>query len=132
MRLPIVPGVLCVLALSLVVGGAKAESSTPAKLTFACEPANDLYQAVEAGADAGGRKPQRFDSAAEAVSAAPDGTGVLIPAAGYPNTRTTIDADTLAAARRKRLRLFIEFPESLPGHTFAEPRTTTWERVVVS
>jgi hypothetical protein len=97
-------------------------------LTFVCAPNNDLYTAVMHG----GARPPRFATAGEGVERATPGTGVLLLADGYPSARTRVDDAVLKAAGAKRLRLYIEYPESFPGITFGAPRGVTWERVVVA
>ena len=118
----------CAVLILLCFGG-NAASRASATLVFACEPNNDLYRAVVAGS---GDRPVRADQPAEAVDRAPEGAALLLLADRYPAKRTTVNPDVLRAARAKRLRLFIEFPQSLPGIEFAEPKAATWERVVVS
>lgn len=99
-----------------------------AGLTFSCEPTNDLYAAIIAG----GTKVDRYDAPAEAVARAADGSGVLLLAGGYPNSRTRIDAAVLRSAREKRLRLFVEFPDAMPDLQFGETKQAVWERAVVA
>ena len=43
-----------------------------------------------------------------------DEQGVLILADGYPANRTPVDPAVLAEAARKKLRVYVEYPESLP------------------
>src|SRR3990172_7406070 len=100
MRLPVAAA-----ALALVCAGAAAAS--PVSLVFACEPGNDLYQAL-------GAAYPRADSPAEAIRRAPRGAGVLILADGYPDRPTAADAALFEAARRKRVRVFIEYPSAVP------------------
>lgn len=97
-------------------------------LTFVCAPNNDLYVAISRGS----ARPSRFATAREAVEHAGARSGVLLLADRYPAGRTRIDDAVLRAARSKRLRLYIEYPQSLPGITFGEPRGVTWERAVVA
>ena len=99
-----------------------------AELTFACDEANDLYQCVVKG----GARPPRFDDAATAIAHAEPGGGVLVLADGYPAARVRIDAKAVEAAKGKRMRLYVEFPEAVPGVDFAEPRAAVWERGVVA
>ena len=96
--------------------------------SFACAEGNDLYQCVVKG----GARPARHDSPADAVGRAPEGSAVLILADQYPATRVRIDQATLATARRKRLRLYSEYPEAIPGVEFGRARTAAWERAVVA
>ena len=113
--------------LIVLLGTSVARANHPG-LTFACEKSNDLYHAIVAG----GTTPPRFDTPDAAVDAAPAGTAVLFLADRYPAERVRVEPRTLDAARAKRLRLFVEYPESLPGVRFGEPRSAVWERVVVS
>lgn len=98
------------------------------KLVFCCSAANDLFQvSVENGFQC-----RRFDRPREAVEAAPEKSAVLILADGYPQKTTKIDAAVFDLAQRKRLRLYVEYPESLPGVEVGPPRRTRVERAVVS
>jgi hypothetical protein len=99
-----------------------------AGLTLCCDATNDLYAALVAG----GTEASRFDKAADAIAKAPDGSGVLLLADGYPKSRNGIDEGLLRAAHAKRLRLFIEFPGSYPGLKFGETQQAVWERAVVA
>lgn len=98
------------------------------ELTFSCSARNDLYSALVTS----GRTYPRYESAAEAVKHASPGSSVLVLADGYPKTRTVIDADSLKTAAAKDLRLYIEYPESLPDIEFGSVREAEWERVVVA
>ena len=53
---------------------------------------------------------------------APVGSGVLVLAECYPNQRTAISARVYEKAARKRLRLYVEFPASVPGLRVGEPQ----------
>ena len=79
-----------------------------------------------------GAKYLRFDRPADAVDAASDGAGVLILADGYPDKTTAIDAAVFDAAHKHHLRLFVEYPASLPDMKLGKPRRTTLERAVVA
>ena len=121
------------LILSILVGvffgalHAGAEGKT-LNLVFNCLPDNDLYRVL---ADSGLKCP-RCDTPSDAVERAKPGSAVLILADGYPDKLTRIEPSILDRAAEKRLKLFIEFPESVPGLEFAPPQKTTWERLVVS
>jgi hypothetical protein len=65
------------------------------------------------------------------MAAAPE-SAVLILADEYPARRTKVSADAIAAAAAKRLRLYIEYPEAIPGVELGEPRKVRWERGVVA
>ena len=70
--------------------------------------------------------------ASEAIANAPERTGVLILADRYPERSTTLEPADFEKAQHKKLRLYIEFPASLPGMEVSLPRVATWERVVVT
>ena len=57
---------------------------------------------------------------------------MLLLADDYPVRQTALDAGGFDLARQKNLHLFIEYPAAVPGLELAPPRTTTWERLVVS
>jgi len=105
-----------VLVGSALAGGLTAASAGP--LFFSCPADNDLFRV----ASANGQPCSRYDSPAQAIENAPDNAGVLILADAYPKTRTQLPHELLAQARQKHLRLYIEYPQSLPDLQFAEPR----------
>ena len=98
------------------------------ELVFCCGPDNDLYRAMTAG----GVECQRCETAAAAVAQASAEAGVLILADGYPKTTTRLDSALLEAAAAKRLRVYVEYPASVPGLEAGKPRHTRWERAVVA
>src|ERR1039458_8249004 len=82
-----------------------AEKQRIAPLTFCCSPQNDLYLAL-----AKAHYP-RFETPLAAIQTAAPSTAVLLLADGYPARQTALDP---------------------AGFDLAPPRTTTWERLVVS
>lgn len=98
------------------------------KLVFSCKPDNDLFKV----ASASGVPVERFDSPEKAITFATSKSGVLLLADGYPTTRTVVSESLLKQARNKDLRLFIEYPESLPGLQLDAPKQVIWERGVVA
>lgn len=97
-------------------------------LVFACDAGNDLYQVVTQNL---GKFP-RYDTAAQAVEAARDGDGLLILADGYPQKATEVPAAVFAAAAKKNLRLYVEYPASLAGVEVGKPVAAKAERAVVA
>ncbi len=95
---------------------------------FACAADNDLLRLMAAA----GAECRRFSTAAEAVASAPDGAAVLILADGYPERTTPIEPATFDAAAAKRLRLYVEYPERLPGLALGAPLDTRFERAVIA
>ena len=73
-----------------------------------------------------------FGSMHEAVAHAPESSGILVLADGYPETLTPIDLDALAVARQRDQRVYVEFPDALPDMALGETRDITWERGVVA
>ena len=120
-------GVLAAILSALAPAYSVAEPP-PSQLTFACAKENDLYQALAKG----GQAPARFATPAEAIDAAAPGTAVLILADQYPQARTEVDASHFKTAAAKKLRVFIEYPATVPGVEFGEPRGVRWERGVVA
>ncbi|MGV3771902.1 MAG: hypothetical protein ACO1QB_03310 [Verrucomicrobiales bacterium] len=98
-----------------------------APLYLSCTPTNDLYVAIRDQPDV-----HRFDNSEEAVQQAPAGAGLLILAEGYPKQRTQASEALFAKAQEKNLKVYIEYPSGVPGVTFADPKETLWERLVVS
>ena len=97
-------------------------------LTFNCSAENDSYCVL---AKSGVSCP-RYDSAAEAVERAAPGSAVLVLADGYPGEQTKLDPALFDRAGEKRLKLYIEYPDAIPGLEIGAPRRTEWERAVVS
>jgi hypothetical protein len=111
--------------LSCVCPSAAAKQG-PAPLTFCCSAQNDLYIAL------GKTRYPRFQTPLVAIRNAAPGSGVLLLADDYPARQTALDPAGFDLARQKNLRVFIEYPAAVPGLELAAPRTTTWERLVVS
>ncbi|MBC8873574.1 MAG: discoidin domain-containing protein [Planctomycetes bacterium] len=119
---------IIVLALARVCGVDSATGQDRIGLFFACSANNDLYVATQHD----GRVFPRFDSTKEAIAAAADGDAVLVLADDYPGKTTTIAPDLFREAAKKRLRLYVEYPSTLPEMKLGTPRRTGVERAVVS
>ena len=65
-------------------------------------------------------------------TSAPEGTGVLLLADDYPAKTQEIAPEVFETASRKKLRLFVEYPATLPGFDVGQPRDTKWERGVIT
>ena len=96
--------------------------------TLAGSADNDLYRVLVANH----LQCPRFATAPEAVRAAPEGSGVLILADGYPDKPTVIELGVFDEAARKSLRLYVEYPERLPDMDVGVPRDVQYERGVVT
>ncbi len=95
---------------------------------LSCKPDNDLYNVLKSN----GIACSRFSDPRQAIDNAEPRSGVMILADGYPDTATQIEESTLAAARQKNLRLYLEYPGSLPTMQAGKPKRTHWERAVIT
>ena len=124
------PAAIALVAAAAACVACAAEPPPPANAwVFACDAENDLYRAVAAAA---GAECRRFSTAAEAVGAAAEGAAVLVLADGYPDRPAPIEPATFDEAARKRLRLYVEYPERLPDLTLGAPRDVRFERGVIA
>lgn len=105
-----------------------AKSLNKEKLVFVCKENNDLYQV--ASTNFGTFK--RTESASEAIKNATIGTGLMILADEYPLRQTKLSQQDFDLAIEKDLRIYIEFPEMIPGYETGEIQTTFWERGVIA
>ncbi len=99
-----------------------------ADLVFVCAENNDLYKVIVQN----GIKATRYDNVHQAMNEVPEGMGMLILADDYPVKTTVIDSEFYEMAKIKNLRLYIEYPSSIPGIKTGEVKKTRWERVVVT
>jgi len=65
----------------------------------------------------------RFEKPGQAVQEATSGAGVLILADQYPTNTTQIENVVFEQAASKNLRLYVDYPASLPGMEVGKPRT---------
>jgi hypothetical protein len=97
------------------------------RLVFCCRPDNDLYRLLSRQ-----RRLPRYDTPESAIVSAPEGSGLLLLAEGYPAAQTHIDAGLLNQAVQKHLRLYVEYPDWLPDRAVGAPVDAHWERAVVA
>ena len=98
------------------------------KLIFVCDEDNDLYRAmVETNCEF-----QRFTSADKAVETAIPGSGILVLADNYPTKKVQLPGDFFDKIKSKNLKVYIEFPDSLPEIKIGEVQKIEWERGVVT
>jgi hypothetical protein len=86
-------------------------------LILSCGSDNDLFRVLQDN----GVSCSRCDGPAEAIRRAPPGAGVLVLADGYPKTTTPVDARVFEKARRKKIRLYVEYPATLPEMELGAP-----------
>lgn len=60
------------------------------------------------------------------------GAPVLILADGYPERPVQIPSSFWTRAKRKNLKLYVEFPAEMPERKFSAPKQLDWARLVVS
>ncbi len=109
-------------------GESSSQLPQNAALTIVCSESNDLHRVLRDS----GIPCMRYDGADEAVRSAAVGSGILLLADGYPDERLKIIPGVFDRAREKKLRLFIEYPDSIPGISFGPVRKAGLERGVIS
>ncbi|WP_430965236.1 hypothetical protein [Spongiimicrobium sp. 2-473A-2-J] len=116
---------LCLLTLLLIVTGCAQKK----RLHFCGSAENDLYQLLIAEKF----NVHRYDTPEAAVANAPKGSGVIIAADAYPEERTVVPHSVYEMAAQKKVRLYMEYPQSVPGLEISGKRHhATLERGVVS
>jgi hypothetical protein len=99
-----------------------AETLSP--LCFRCREDNDLYCVAKAS----GVTCSRYGHAEEAVAEASDGSGLLVLADSYPGQTTNLDSKLYQDVAKKRLRLYVEFPSSVPDLRVGDPQHVAYGR----
>jgi len=122
-----IPFVRLFAPLLLIAASVEANAAPAPTLIFACRAENDLYRVLTAD----GSSYARYDNPTDAVKVAPEGSGVLILADGYPDKTTVVEPAVFDEAAKKKLRLYVEYPAALPGMTVGSAQQTKLERVVV-
>jgi hypothetical protein len=107
-----------------------AQHSKPVpSLTYCGKADNDLYRLLLKTR----LVDRRYETPGKAVEKAIPGSGVLIIAPGYPSVGINISQALLTRANQKRLRVYIEYPASIPGIEIgAVPFVATLERGVIT
>jgi hypothetical protein len=97
-------------------------------LIFCCSEENDMYRALlESDISV-----HRFEQVEDALRHAPEEAGLFILSDRYPGPGFDFSENHLRSAVSKRLKLYIEYPQSFPGVTIGPPQATDRERVVVT
>ncbi len=97
-------------------------------IILSCRENNDLYLTLLENRISC----SRFNTPDEAINNAEEGTGVMILADDYPEKTTVIANSLIEKTQRKKLRLYVEYPSSLPEMEVGTPMKTFWERAVIS
>jgi hypothetical protein len=116
--------------LSFCFGMLSAQSSIKKDdaLYIVCKTDNDLFKVLL-------KNKQRvihYKTQEEAVNKAPHGAAVLILADDYPEKLTIFSKMLLDEVISKNIRLYIEYPSSLPELETGNPRAANFERLVVA
>lgn len=102
--------------------------TTSSEISLSCSENNDLYRTLKEN----NIKCSRYDSPNEAINKAKEGTGVMVLADDYPH-KTTLMTDALyKKAKKKGIKLYVEYPSHIPNIEAGEVNGTNWERAVVS
>ena len=120
--------ILRLFACLLLAFAATAQTPRSPRLLFCCDKGNDLFTTAVAA----GLPTVRYERPVDAVANARSGDAVLLLERGYPDTKTAIGSAVYAAAREKRIRLFVEYPDAIPGKVVGAVAGTPVERAVVS
>jgi hypothetical protein len=112
---------------SLLTSLLPLEAAQSGSLVFCCSAENDLYR----GLAAAGQRFPRFANPSEAIAQAAPDSGALILADGYPEKAVSVDDYLIEQARRRQIRLYVEYPSWLMQNAGA-PRQARWERAVVT
>ena len=65
------------------------------------------------------------------IKQAPEDSAIFALADKYPVANLTVDENILRMSKEKNIRLYIEYPKSVEGLSFAAARTIVYERAVV-
>lgn len=99
------------------------------EIIFCGNAENDLYKVLKFE----GFKVKLFDSANNAIKSAERGMAVFIVATGYPKVKTEINPGMLQLAKKKKLRLYVEYPAMLPGVKVSDSiMKSSFERGVIT
>lgn len=101
--------IYCLLGLLPLQGFSDPATGLP--LIFCGSTTNDLYKVLKEEHF----EIRQYDSPAEAIASAPNGAAVLLVADQYPDVKNEISPSLIRSAKEKQLRLYIEYPGSLPG-----------------
>jgi len=120
---------LIALALLCLISSLAKAIDYKKKVLFCGDSTNDLYRLLnKEGFDI-----RQYDSPHLAISEASMGAVVIIVADNYPTTKNKVSQEMLTLSQKKSLRLYVEYPSSLPGLTITpQPVTTKFERGIIT
>lgn len=98
------------------------------KLVCCCCPENDIYSSIrESGINC-----SRYNTPAEAIRKVNKGGAVLLLADTYPRQRQIIAPELYVRAEEKNVRLYIEYPDTIPGIETGKTLHAGLERGVIT
>lgn len=104
-------------------------SAQDTQVIFSGSIKNDLYKLL----DKEGIKIDKHDTPSSAIAAAPRRAAVFIVADSYPHAKVEINPTLLKSAEKKQLKLYVEYPASLPGFDIPKkPVSTKLERGIIT
>ncbi|HZK62878.1 MAG TPA: hypothetical protein VFC34_01965 [Puia sp.] len=113
------------LALVLLTSGKPPQTG----ISFCGSSSNDLFRVMNKE----GIAFKQYSSPSAAIAGAAEGSGVIITADGYPGKKLVIPAADIQKAADKKIRLYIEYPSSLPDMNIPDSVfESNLERVVVT
>ncbi|CAG7652689.1 hypothetical protein PAESOLCIP111_06603 [Paenibacillus solanacearum] len=101
---------------------------TSKPLFMCCSEDNDMYRTLQQL----GISIKRYESVPDALCEIHAETGLFVLADQYPSAAYSFDEAQQQAALSKRLKLYIEYPQSVAGYSVGLPQSTDKERVVVT
>lgn len=125
MKKRILKTIIIILNLIFLIGCSTKNNNN---LIFVCEPDNDLYKTMVSS----NGNYQRFSSTEEAIESALPNSAMLVLADGYPDKKTNLPDIFFNQIETKNIKLYIEFPNSLPGLKTGEIKKNKWERGVIT
>lgn len=110
--------VLLAISLSLIGNQVNAQD-----FYFTGATTNDLYKQLTSE----GYSVKTFNTVTEALNNIPRGKHLIVVADNYPEKRVAIQNSDYALANKKKIRMFVEYPEAIPGYTL--PDTTHYNKL---
>ncbi|MEM3523769.1 MAG: hypothetical protein QXS04_04230 [Thermoproteota archaeon] len=98
------------------------------RLILCCSHKNDLYTILHET----GKPLLHYDCLNDAVNNASHGDGVLALSDSYPVPTLRVEPALLEKIEEKDLKLYLEYPSTLPSILLGMPRTVEWERLIVT
>jgi hypothetical protein len=102
--------------------------SNKERLFFCCSEQNDIFRALQDS----GIGVERFDHVDDALRQISEEAGLFIMTDRYPAAGPELNEGHVQAIESKRLKLYVEYPQSFPGVTVGSPQSANGERVVAA